>query len=195
MKTDPNSKEGMEPLITIAATKQLVDEMVPMGRTFNVYEVERALGMMRGTYESERRADKARIAELEKVVTDFRPNSEAIIDGASESWRAAGYEDPDRAAERFRGGLRQSFIVGWHESRMHLSGQSVVKSSREVALEARIKELEGLAKELIAALKHRLEGTREDCSDELSSFGEPQLSINHGWQVLAKAAELIPSNT
>lgn len=116
--TDPNSKEGMEPLITIAATKQLVDEMVPMGRTFNVYEVERALGMMRGTYESERRADKARI-----------------------------------------------------------------------------KELEGLAKELIAALKHRLEGTREDCSDELSSFGEPQLSINHGWQVLAKAAELIPSNT
>ncbi len=68
MKTDPNSKEGMEPLITIAATKQLVDEMVPMGRTFNVYEVERALGMMRGTYEAERRADKARIKELEGLV-------------------------------------------------------------------------------------------------------------------------------
>ena len=39
---------------------------------------------------------------------DFNPSD------ASKAWTEAGYDDPERAAERFRGGLRQAFINGYH---------------------------------------------------------------------------------
>jgi len=55
-------------------------------------------------------------------------------------------------------------------------------------LEADRKELLSLVQVLVDALGHRLDGTREDCSDNMASFKEPQLGINHGWQALSLAS-------
>ena len=39
---------------------------------------------------------------------------------ASKAWEDAGYDDPERAAERFPNGIRQAFVHGFHCGALHM---------------------------------------------------------------------------
>lgn len=57
----------------------------------------------------------------ERVVMD----SEWVTKGCREVWAAAGYNDKERAAERFRQGPYQAWACGWMESRLALVGSGI----------------------------------------------------------------------
>jgi hypothetical protein len=48
-----------------------------------------------------------------------------MTEGCRETWAAAGYNDKERAAERFRQGPYQAWACGWMESRAKLIGSGI----------------------------------------------------------------------
>ena len=52
-------------------------------------------------------------------------DSEWATKGCREVWAAAGYNDRERAAERFRNGPYQAWSNGWMESRLALVGEGI----------------------------------------------------------------------
>lgn len=61
----------MKPLMDISQTKALVDDMVSVGRVFNVYEVERALGELRAIYEDERSKQIPLLQKIRDTINEF----------------------------------------------------------------------------------------------------------------------------
>jgi len=64
-------------------------------------------------------------AQEAKAVDRVVMDSAWVTDGCREVWAAAGYNDKERAAERFRQGPYQAWACGWMESRLALVGSGI----------------------------------------------------------------------
>ena len=80
-------------------------------------------------------------AELDAHPSQPIMDSTWMTEGCRETWAAAGYNDKERAAERFRQGPYQAWACGWMESRAKLIGSGIyAHPSQTEDLEARARE-------------------------------------------------------